>query len=278
MQVLGEVEQMVVRPNGWVYAMDQRTGAVHVFDDNGTRRHVCRPDVAGEDTDASFESFAVSREGEVFVKRSARAGSVSSKDEFIRFSPDGSRIGVMATNVKESSQTWHGQPGSSNLWVAGYEDLYLVDHEGKILRQVQRLADRRWLLGPVPVAAAPDGSIAVVSVVEPNAYGWATPDGWRVTIYSRDAKAVHTSRVPSDFVPVQGRLAYDGRSMAFLTESDDQGRSRYRVVLADARGVQRSMFRPSDLDQGAALFLLDRPKGRELWLFDGEAIRRYALH
>src|SRR5690606_30932321 len=144
---LGEVEQMVVRPNGWVYAMDRRTGAVHVFDDSGTRRHVCRPDVAGDDADASFESFAVSGDGTVFIERTPRAGSMSRSDEFIRFAADGSRIGIMAF-AAETTQTWHGQPGGSNVWVAGYENLYLVDHEMTILQQVQRLADRRWLLSP----------------------------------------------------------------------------------------------------------------------------------
>lgn len=276
MQVLGEVEQMVVRPNGWVYAMDRRTGAVHVFDDSGTRRHVCRPDVAGDDADASFESFAVSGDGTVFIERTPRAGSMSRSDEFIRFAADGSRIGIMAF-AAETTQTWHGQPGGSNVWVAGYENLYLVDHEMTILQQVQRLADRRWLLSPDPVAVAPDGSIAVASAVEANAYGWAPPDGTRVTTYSNKGEAVHTSRVPPDFIPAQGRLAYDGQSIAFLTESNDKGRPRYRVVLADARGDPRSMFVPSGLGPDAALFLVKRPKGRELWLFDGEVMRRYAL-
>jgi hypothetical protein len=146
-----------------------------------------------------------------------------------------------------------------------------------ILSQVQRLADRRWLLSPGPVAVAPNGSIAVVSGVEANAYGLVPPDGYRVTTYSNNGEAVHTSRVPPDFIPAQGRLAYDGQAMAFLTESDDKGRPRYRVVLADARGDPRSMFVPSGLGPDAALFLVNRPKGRELWLFDGEVMRRYAL-
>ena len=79
------------------------------------------------------------------------------------------RCGQGRVGRVETDGEWYTQPGGDVGWVAGYNDVYLVDSAQQKTRTVSRRLDRQWLEYVRKVAVAPDGSIAVR----------AGPSGWR---------------------------------------------------------------------------------------------------
>lgn len=264
---LGRVAAIAVRSNGWIYAADHRTAAVHVFDGTGKRVQVCRPDTKDYDAELELPSLTVTDGGDVFITR--RDGFSEEGVDFLHYSPSCTRLGIETAAVDATSQTWHAQPGSTHRWIHGFGRLYLVDARGQTVRTIERQANGRWLDADA-AATAPDGSIAVVSN-QPDAP--AVPES--VTVYTRGGDAVDTWPLPAK--SYLASIAYDGRTIAWLT-NEREAEQRISVTLLDTRNGTRRQFTPPSATEGSAVFLEQRNGADELWIFDGRStINRYAL-
>lgn len=274
---LGGVEAMRVDAKGWIYAADRRTAAVHVFDSEGERVRVYRPDAGDYADELVLPSLTVSDAGDVFVTRRwlLRGGT----PDFLHYSPSRGREGVESLGVDEISQDWHWQPGTGNRWVLGYENVYLVGADGKALRVIERTAQGHWLERPKPAGVAPDGRIAVVSEALPSRA--EESDGPRVvTIFSREGDALATWPAPDGLLTWAG-AAFDGSRFVALVRPAFTGvdpEPGLAVAALDAQGRPLFRFEPPVAHEGMRAFLVPRGAGSELWLFDGRAsIDRYAL-
>jgi hypothetical protein len=274
-EVLGEVAAIRVDGKGTIYAADRRTAAVHLFDPEGRRLRVFRPDPGDYDGQLVSASLAVSDAGDVFLSRGAREGDHA--PEFLHYSPAGGRVGVESLGVDPISEDWYWQSTTGSRWVVGFENLFLVGPDGRASRTIERTAEGQWLERPAPAAVAPDGRIAVVSEARPL-LPEDSDDERVVTIFSREGDALATWPAPEGLLPWAG-AAFDGSRFAALVRAPSAGSSKgIGVVALDARGKPLFRFEPPGLGEGARPFLVPRGGGGELWLFDGRtSIDRYAL-
>jgi hypothetical protein len=280
-EALSDVAAMHVDPTRTIHAVDRRTGAVHVFDQDGAQLRVYRP--AADDYEGSClsPSLAVSDAGDVFVSReSGRAGRC--KREFVHYAPDRGRVGVDCVGLDPIAEEWYSQPTTGNRWVVGFEKLWLVAPNRVPRRTIDRTASGQWLERPGPAAVAPDGSIALVSEAKPR--DLMEPDaGHVVTIYGREGEAIRTWAAPDGILTWAG-VAFDGTHFVALARGAASTPSRTEVepsiaVLGfDANGAPQFRFDPPGASQRTRVFLVAAARGSELWIFDGErAIDRYAL-
>jgi hypothetical protein len=191
--------------------------------------------------------------------------------DFVHYGPSGARLGIEAVGVDRIKQQWYAQPGSTNRWILGLDRIYLVDAQGHTVRAIERDANGRWLVYPDAAATAPDGSIAVVSnqpfflAVQPSA----------VTVFSRGGDPLQTWPYPGR--PYLASVAYDGETIALLTDEPDS-KQRPDVTLLDTRTGATRTFAPPSATVDSSIFIVTRNGADELWVFDGGAkIERYAL-
>src|SRR5690606_10355723 len=102
---LDHVAALSVTRTGWIYAADNRTGAVHVFDPHGVRHHVCVPEPTDYDGSLGLPSLTVSDSGDVFIERGNGLANPMAID-FIHYTPTGKRAGIESIKLDDVSQTW----------------------------------------------------------------------------------------------------------------------------------------------------------------------------
>jgi hypothetical protein len=255
---LGEIAALSVTANGRIHAVDERTGAVHVFDERGIPERVCRPDVRDYQGKLFLPSLTVSDSGDIFVSRRDLASNF--RPDFLHYDPKCVRIGIESVAVEGVTQSWLSQPGTSNRWVVGYKSVYLIDARNSVLRRMDRTASNEWLQDLGPGATAPDGSVAIAS-------SGRLANERVVTLYSPDATALRTWVAPRRASTVGGAMAFDGRYLAFVTHSDN-GQRADSVVITDTQGVARFRLPLSDARYGAAVAFVNRGEA-QLWVFDG---------
>src|SRR5262249_21697492 len=133
---LGEVARLVLGPNDRLYAVDRRTGCVHVFEADGRRAFVCRtePREFADETGPPWLTVDDAGEARLFC---AAANSL------LVFGPDGARRAVLPL-ADDDAQRWRlPQPGAGRSWVLGGGSLRLVDAHGQLLRWHARTPDDR---------------------------------------------------------------------------------------------------------------------------------------
>ncbi|MEO8671348.1 MAG: hypothetical protein ABI411_08550 [Tahibacter sp.] len=270
---LGNIAGISVTAQGRIYAIDERTGAVHVFDDSGKRIHVGQPDATDYKGSVSLPSLTIDDTGDIFVSRRD-----DNSHDFLHYSTDGRRIGIESSGIDDVAERWIAQIGSSNRWVLGYERIRLVSARGDVMRVIERRADGQWLGTPRRAVARADGGLAVVS--QPTGDTYAIDDPRRpatVTIYSKTGDALKSWQAPEDYQPMSHDFANDGDRYAFLLSTRDIVPAM-SLVLTDAEGkAQFRMALPSAY-VNSSIFLLPRESGEELWLFDGKGtVERYAM-
>lgn len=270
---LGTVAAVVVDGKRQIFAVDQDTGAVHVFAHDGRRLWVDHPDPTDYQGPLVLPSITAAADGEVYVSRE----SDGDPPTFLHYARGGRRLGVAALKLADVRQYWLYQPGTGNRWVIGYPNLYLFDGHGKLLRTVERLADRRWLETPGPAAVAADGSIAVLSGVAAKARGDNPDARIAVGLYARDGSAIASWPAPIAADESVDGVAWDGRDLV-LQVRPDHPKAMTSLLLVDRRGHPRWRLPLATAIDSAAVFLVRRGGVRELWLFDGKhAIDRFAL-
>jgi hypothetical protein len=270
--VLGKIAALAVSGNGGsIYAADVRTAAVHVFDGEGKRVRVCRPDTKDYDAELNLPSLTVTDGGDVFITRHDNLGATEHALDFLHYSPACTRVGVESADVDTITQRWYAQPGSTNRWILGFDHVYLVDAQGHTVRAIERDANGRWLLQPDAAATAPDGSIALIS----NAPAGVISLPAAVAVFSRAGDAINTWPYPGK--PYLAGIAYDGTTIALLSGDYDSAQHP-EVTLLDTRTGATHAFAPSSATDDSKIFIVARNGVDELWVSDGGSkIERYAL-
>ncbi|MBD8526709.1 hypothetical protein [Pseudomarimonas arenosa] len=261
-----------------IYAADQRSGSVHVFDPQGQWLRTCRPDVSDFASALSLPSMTVTDAGEIYLSRQAQPSRP--RNGFVHFDRDCQRVGIAAVPLEdEVSQGWYSQPGSTNRWVLGFRNAYLVDPDGSVLRQIDRTADEQWLDIPGPAGTAPDGSIAIVSGASSASALDPRTHPPLVTVYAANGDAQVTWPAPSGLVSWAGDVAFDRQRLAFVTRHPDSASKHGHpnsVVVTDSHG--NALFRFSPPHPLRSVYLVPGSGSSELWIFDGKTgIERYAM-
>lgn len=270
---------MTVSAKGWIYAADERTGAVHVFDDRGKHLQVDRPDAKDYKGSLSMPSLTVSDHGDVYVTR--HDYDADKGPDFIHYTPTGKRAGVESISLEEDGiQKWFAQPGSTNRWVLGYAGAYLIDAKGALLRKLDRTASGQSLENPRAAGVAPNRSIAIVSGVNERLFGILPMDTDKVvlTLFSANGTPVATTPAPDGLDAWSGSIAFDGMQLAYLIPSDKSNKQT-SILVTDLHGKPRLRLLSTSSSYRSKIFLVTRNTGREMWLYDGKTtIDRYALH
>lgn len=235
---------------GQIYAVEGRTGAVHVFGPAGRRLRVCLPGPGDVPEELSSPHLAIADAGDVYL----RLGM--SGNPYLHFTPEGERAGIMASKLEDSGERWYPQPKTGRSWVLGDEKVFLVEATGAVARTIARRADGFWLVSPEDASVAADGSIAVVSRQD----GRGADDEVLVSLYGPAGEPIRTFPLPSGIEWLSTRIAYDGERLVVV---GDKG-----IVLLGRSGEVIGQFPPPpEPETWWTPFLA--PGGRELWLFDG---------
>jgi sugar lactone lactonase YvrE len=253
---LGKISAITGDQRGQLYAVDERTGAVHVFDANGAKLRVGKPAKDDFSGNVRFVHVAADDDGSVFV-----ATENHGAPRYLHFAPDGRRLGIERLDVDAITQEWYPQPGTGNLLVLGYHAAFLVDRAGKIVRTIERRPDRGWLDSPDDAAFASDGSFAILA--------GSTQDFSReqtISLFTRDGEPISMFRFADGFAQLRG---FNGTHVTLGIGED--------ILIFDRHGAAVQRFAgPKPRGQWDHFLTRD---GRELWVveFAARKVDRYAM-
>ena len=257
-----------------MYAAAHGTGAVHVFDPDGKRLHVCKPnptDLAGT---VSETFIAVNDAGEVYLEKPATQHFMP-PDTYLRFSASGERLNEITfeppIRVSEfSSLGWAFQPKTNfrcgMSGIKGDDRLILVDPPGKIIHEIRHRPNRKWFSGRNELAMAPDGSIAVL-----DQDFWSKPSIFELDLFTSSGNPIRTIRIPGEGTQCNG-VAYDGRQAVIACKEE------VWVIDVQSDKLDRySLTQPGAAERGWSAHI--RPGSEELMLFDraSRKIHRFQL-
>ncbi len=205
---LGRIACLSVDQKGQIYAVDERSGEVHVFDQNGKSLRVCTPIKTDFARQLTMADIAVNERGEVFL---SGGDSFPEKPTYVHFGPDGQRVGTKQFALDNIKERWYPLPVNNRTLVVGYQDAFIVDADGKVQRKIQRRPDGMWLDHPDSASVAPDGSFAIVSG------GSLRGTRFFVNLYSADGDPIRTVILPATCMDYC--FAYTGKYLATCTES-----------------------------------------------------------
>lgn len=239
---------------GRLHVVDERTGAIHIYDADGKKLRICRPDAGDFAENVSWPHLAVADDGSV----SLQVGN-SDKPAVLQFDPAGHRVGFKALKIEES-QKWYAQPGTKNMLVTVYHFAGLIDSNEGVLKNIDRKADRRWLDYISGVAFASDGSFAILS----EKLGSLGTDS-AITLFSAEGNPTQTFPLPKGMASL---LGYNGTH--FVLRRD----KTIEIYDQHAKPVQ-AFPTPVGYEWG---FVLSR-EGRELWCLDysSRTVQRFAM-
>jgi hypothetical protein len=243
---LGTIAALTLDGKGKIYAVDERSGAVHVFEADGRWLRVCEPKPGDTPDHLLPLHLTVSDSEDIFLGL-----GFMNKNRYIHYAPDGHSLDVAPSKLDDLIEVWHAQPKTNRRWVLGYHKVYLIDKDGTIVRTILRRADGRWLGHPGNASVAADGSIAIMS----------RDDGSNVvTLYSNEGEPVRTFLLPKIGSWSFAHIAYDGKHVVVAGEED--------LVFFDLTGKVLGRFNPSPGKKTRwTPFLV--PDSRKLLLFDG---------
>ncbi len=205
---LGRIACWNVDQKGKLYAADERSGEVHVFDDTGKRLRVCTPLNNDFTKKLLMGDIAINEQGEVFL---SGGDSFPEKPTYVHFGPDGQRVGTKQFALDNIKERWYPLPTNNRTLVVGYHDAFIVDADGKVQRKIQRRPDGMWLEHPDSASVAPDGTFAIVSG------GSLRGTRFFVNLYSAEGDPVRTVVLPDNCM--SHCFAYSGKYLATCTES-----------------------------------------------------------
>jgi hypothetical protein len=259
--VLGDAAAITVDQHARLYAVDKRSAAVHVFDENGSRLHVCKPDVADFSANLYTPELSATYDGEVYL--SEGVGTSSGKPSFIHFGMDGRRIGTRRFDLDEISQKLYALPKGGHLLV-GYQDAFLLDANARPRRTIQRRPDRNWLGRPELASVAPDGSFAIVTG------GLFGKESWQVHLYSASGDPLRSVDMPPACLGYG--FAFTGKHLVTTSASG--------IFLLATNGAPLQKFTPG-MDQFAEGYWRSfaTREGRELWVASAQRklVQRFEL-
>lgn len=259
---LDQIAGVAVDRHGNVYAVDERTGAVHVFDSNGRKLRICMPEPSDFSQNISHPLIAVADDGSVYVSEGWDSHGSESRHRYVHFAPDGRRLGTKKFELDSSRQEWIAQSGTDNLLVLGYQEAFLTDPAGNVLRNIARRADRHWIDITKDAAVAGDGSFVILGA--PSSFG-LNSEGSTVNFFTKEGIPVRTFPTDCDAL-----LGFSGKQLVMGVYE----RKRTELEIYDTSGslVQR-------LDHPMSMSVFLTREGRELWVFENRTrtVQRYAM-
>ena len=240
---LGEIAAVAVNGKGNTFAVDRRTGAVHVFGPDGGKLYVCKP--AKDDFKERLidPHVAVGEDGGVMLEMEDE----KDKARYLCFGPDGKRQEVKSFGLDRITEKWYLQPGTSNVLVLGYQTAFLVDPHGKLLVRIDRQADRKWFDYLRGAFFAGDGSFVIHSESkgsEENTITFFTPEGLTVS---------------TCMLEIVGSATLGGYNGRFVAMTENGG-----VLIYDRNG--KAVWKTSESDKNSDYFITR--DGNEVWAVD----------
>ena len=259
---LEAVAAVTTDARGNLYVADERSGAVHVFTPQGKRIRVCAPAPGDFIERLRRAQLTVTCDGDVYL-----VGSIQLDSKYVHFSPQGERIGLKGLGLDRVREEWIAQPTTPNIWVVGYQRVFLVDGQGKVQKTIERRADGKWLERIGPAAVATDGSLAVVAFTSEK----DSSETWSLNLYSPIGEAVRT--LPQHNMPVPLQLAYEGSQIALLTAS-----GAFLLGLS-GESLEQLQISEAEIDPAAASIFLSVRDGTELWVvpWKTKRLHRFSL-
>ena len=261
---LGRIATLTIDTQGRLYAVDDRSGAVHVYDPAGARLRICKPDPTDVKSKLFRPHIAASTDGTVsFTDGEGFPGN----PRYIQYAPDGHRIGTKQFGLDPITEHWYGIPNSSKFLVVGYQSAFLTDADGNVARIIKRRPDRNWLELTRGASVAPNGSFAILS-------GGSHSSGkhWQVNLYSADGEPVRMVTMPGALM--DSWFTYSGRHLAMRTESEicvfkDTGDPllKFSPPVEDFKDIKSQRWSCFTAGEGRELWLaaIDR---KSLWRFE----------
>ncbi|OQW96426.1 MAG: hypothetical protein BWK77_04765 [Verrucomicrobia bacterium A1] len=246
---LEDIGRVALDSEDRIFIFSGRSRAVHVFNPDGTRACIGRPDpgdqVAGD--------LVPTGKGDVFLSSAER------RSEYLHFSESGERLGIEKLGLGGYGENIAFQPGTGDRWVVGHYDVTLVSPSGAVLRAISKRPDGSWLENPDTLSVAPDGSIAVAARGSHRDGGPNT-----INLYTAAGDPVRTIPLSESegYMPLP---VWNGRHL-FLRVGDD-------IHVLDAAGQPVQKFKPGACSHGPFV----AAQGHEVWVFDEGALtfRRY---
>lgn len=254
---LGKIAHASGDRHGHVYAVDERTGAVHVFDPEGKKIRVCKPDPGDFTGNLRWPQVTVGDDGSVYLAEDRATES----SRYVHFRPDGKRQRIRTIKLdRESSQEWYAQPGAENILVLAYQAAFLTGPKGNVLKKIDRRADRLWLDRISEAAFASDGSFVILSGSTADHSGRSA-----ITLYTKDGIPVRTFPLPHRWAMLIG---YNGSRLVLRSENT--------IEIYDDHGAPVQSFPRPDGEEWSMFLTRD---GRELWSvdFSNRTVQRYAM-
>lgn len=271
---LDEIRALAIVHGGEIYAVNGRTAAVHVFSGDGTPLRVCRPLPTDFATDFGSGAITVDGDGNIYYRmdRYTSPSQMSGyfmlqKSGFLILSGECERIRFKYIGVDGISKGWMFKPGSSESWVLGYEQLYLLDSKYIIKKMIKKRPDGTWLQRVHNGAVGPDGSLAALAGV--SGRGMLGP----IELCIYDANGGPIATMPLGSVSVFARVAFNGSTVVIADQR--------AIVLYNVDGRALRKFEPTVADGGRRRHWMPyiSPDGTELWLSSGDSttLHRYKL-
>jgi len=259
--LLAEPCAAAIDMQGRALIQDRATAVVHVFDGRGKRLFTCRPDPKDFTNPNVLACLASTRDGGVVAQ-------VSNGRKFIRFGPDGARIGEFQL-PKEGS--WFApSPQSDGGYVSGAysgNGFARVDESMRPQVSFDRAPDGSWLRNAARVAVAPDSA----AVVAARAGAGALENSSALLVFDTEDPAVSRTILLPEATP---RTYVSAGRKWFVTWSfDGEG------LLVSRTTSVRWRFRISRAAEDRSIFMGFDPKTDELLALDpaGMRILRFAL-
>jgi sugar lactone lactonase YvrE len=251
-EALGRIAGLTVDQQGRLYAADERTGAVHVFDQSGKLLRICKPEVSDFDGKLSLANVAAAPDGTVYLSDRVSRNN-DDGPRYLQFGADGRRLGIKKLGLDNVSEDWHPLLGGEKMLVLGYQEAFLVDQTAKVTRTIQRRPDRNWLEFTDGASVAPDGAFAILT----GGRHWQRKS-WQVNLYNPSGEPVRTLTMSTAFI--ENCFAYTGKYLATRTASE--------ICLFKSTGEPLVKFTPeidgfTDTNQWWNCFAT--LEGRELW-------------
>lgn len=245
---LEKVATLTVDQRGQLYAVDQRTGTVHVFDKQGKRDRVCRPDVTDFQEKLYSAHVAADAEGFVYLSNGMR---FHDNPRWLVFPPDGQRRMEKRFGLDDIKELLYPLPSGKNHLIVGYQNAFLVDPVGRTLRTIERKPDRKWLARPERASVAPDGSFAIVT-----GGGHYRNQSWQINLYDSSGKPMRTVLQPPDCM--DSCFVFTGKYIVTRTKTE--------ICVSDDHGKPVQKFAPAmdgfDTDSWECF---STNGGREVW-------------
>ena len=245
---LDQIAAVTVDQRGHICAVDARTGAIHIFDQNGKRVRVCNPSPTDFPEMYSGTHVAMAETGDVFL---SNGNAVAAPVKYLQFGPDGRRLGDKEFALDQAGEKWYSLPTDGRLLVMGLHAAFIVSGNGNVLKKVERRPDNSLLENVLGASVAADGSFAIAS------HESGRTGDFNVSLYSPEGEPVRMITMPAKCVP--SCFAFTGKYLASCTETE--------ICLFNALGEPVLAFKyPLEHFKDHWWICFATESGRELWM------------